>query len=161
MGFQGCDTYARGAGCPLWALFFPLGKAQARGALLVWHHVTLGDRGCGQSVAVPLSPLTHSFSVSVIQGRVQPRPSVLGLSPWYLVCEWLLVGLLMRGTKVRNDLCCFLMPPELPQFLKMKCRIRVGVERNSKTVIQEKRQNEEKKMDCLKNLCNNLRHLEL
>lgn len=38
--------------------------------------------------------------VSVVLGVLQPHPHV-GFSQWCLVCEWLLGGVLVRGTEVK------------------------------------------------------------
>lgn len=65
---------AGGTGCPLWAFFFPLGKAQALGALLVRHRINLGKELWSQSVAALLYPLLYSFFVSVIQGLLSLTP---------------------------------------------------------------------------------------
>ena len=59
---------AGGAGCLLWALFFPHCRNYRPGGPLVWPCDYPGDEQCSQSVAIPLILLMLSFFVSVGPG---------------------------------------------------------------------------------------------
>ena len=97
--FPGASHNAGVAGCPLRFSFSQ--NHRSREALLVCCHAILKDRQCSQRMNAPLTLWRQSFSVSVIQG-------LQGFSQWHLAYGLLLVRLLMKGTKVRKDLCCHL-----------------------------------------------------
>lgn len=63
---------------------------------------------CGQHPASPLSLLMLSVSVSMLQGNVLAFTCVLEFSQWCLLQEKLLIVVLMKESKVTNDLCCHL-----------------------------------------------------
>lgn len=92
---------------------FPLGsqleELEAWGRLL---HVVLCRCG-GRSMSSMCSSFSCPPNAACVGlcgtgGVLQPHPRVFGFSPWCLVLEYLLVILLMRGSKLRNDLCCHL-----------------------------------------------------
>ena len=56
-------------------------------------------------VVTPLVYFYNSVFV-MVRGVLQPIPDVLGFFQDYFVCEELLVAVLVRRNKVRNDLCC-------------------------------------------------------
>ena len=90
-------------------IFFPHWRScRPSRALSVWPCACLGEGWCCQSIVLQITLLTWSFLVSVVQGVVSPHPCVLAFSQSCLVYGHLLVGLLVRGTEVRNDLCCHL-----------------------------------------------------
>lgn len=83
----------------------PLRKPQVQRALLLWHCAILEERGCSQSVTIPLTLTMQSFLVSVVQEAASASSPCFRISQWCISCEQLLVGLLVRGTEVRNILC--------------------------------------------------------
>ena len=57
-------------------------------------------------VVTPLVYFYNSVFVVMVRGVLQPIPDVLGFFQDYFICEELLVAVLVRRNKVRNDLCC-------------------------------------------------------
>ena len=67
----------------------------------------LREGQCGQHPASPLSLLMLSISDSMLQGNVLAFTCVLEFSQWCLLQEKLLIVVLMKESKVTNDLLMF------------------------------------------------------
>lgn len=69
--------------------------------------MVLHQPGVGCTLPCSHSYILHnSVLVAGLQGVLQPHPRVLGIFQDDFVCEELLVAVLVRRNKVRNDLCC-------------------------------------------------------
>lgn len=86
---------------PPW-VFFYWRNWRLRGDLSTWCHTVLGVRQYGQHVGTCLILIEQSFWVSEVDddGSFSPTYSRI-----FSVVSWIVVGLFVRGSKVRNNLC--------------------------------------------------------